>query len=91
MYNLRFQKNIYLLIIICVYISQNKIRQVSKNKKRIGVISLPNGQNVGNILVKFAMFNKNLKIMYIKKIWVKCNYNNSKTLSNNESRFIFYS
>ena len=57
MYNLRFPKNIYLLIIICVYISQNKIRQVSKNKKRIGVISLPNGQNVGNILVKFAMFN----------------------------------
>ena len=55
--SLRNQKYIYLIIIIFVYLSQNNTKKVSVHKKRIGVINLPNGQNVGNILVKFAMFN----------------------------------
>ena len=49
-------KSICLLILIFVFIRLNITKKVSSYKKRIGVINLPNGQNVGNILVKFAMF-----------------------------------
>ena len=55
--SLRNQKYIYLIIMIFIYLSQNNTKKFSTHKKRIGVINLPNGQNVGNILVKFAMFN----------------------------------
>ena len=50
-------KFLYLLILTLIFISQNNKLNFGIYEKRIGVINLPNGQNVGNILVKFAMFN----------------------------------
>ena len=32
-------------------------KTIKSNKKRIGVVGISNGQNVGNLLVKFSMFN----------------------------------
>jgi hypothetical protein len=49
-------KFLYLLILTLIFISQNNKLNFGIYEKRIGVINLPNGQNVGNILVKFAMF-----------------------------------
>lgn len=40
------------------HLVKNKASLSQINKKRIGVINLPNGQNVGNILVKFSMYKK---------------------------------
>ena len=56
MQDLTNYKPICLLILIFIFIRLNTTKKVSLYKKRIGVINLPNGQNVGNILVKFAMF-----------------------------------
>ena len=64
---LKFLENIkllYILIIFFLYIfiseeiPINIVLNIFSHKKRIGVINLPNFQNVGNILVKFAMFKK---------------------------------
>ena len=57
-------KTIFSLILLCIYIlspkhiTKNFFYNIFNNKKRIGVSNLHNGQNVGNILVKFALFKK---------------------------------
>ena len=48
---------LFLFIIDLLGRVNNTVKNIL-NKKRIGVINLPNGQNVGNILVKYAMFKK---------------------------------
>ena len=50
-------KFLYLLILTLIFISQNNKLNFGIYEKRIGVINLPNGQNVGNILVKFQCLN----------------------------------
>ena len=62
----KFSKIILLIFLIFVFFFEKKyinnfiLVHVQKfyNKKRVGVISLPVDQNIGNILVKFAMFKK---------------------------------
>ena len=62
----KFSKIILLIFLIFVFFfEKNFIKyfildhlKKFSNKKRIGVISLPVDQNIGNILVKFAMFKK---------------------------------
>ena len=54
-------KSIFFLIILFIlHTSKSKITftTILTNKKRIGVVSLFHLQNVGNILVKFALFKK---------------------------------
>jgi len=49
-----------LLSFICFssYLIIKNLFRYPSRKKRVGVVSLPNIQNIGNILVKFAMFKK---------------------------------
>ena len=49
-----------LLSFICFssYLIIKNLFLYPSRKKRVGVVSLPNIQNIGNILVKFAMFKK---------------------------------
>ena len=57
------QKFFFLLFFVLIFCIQNLIIknlffQLFSKRKRVGVINLPNFQNVGCILVKFAMFKK---------------------------------
>ena len=58
------QKVIYSLVLILFYellskyIRLNSLNNLIYKKKRIGVVSLGNSYNVGNILVKYSMFKK---------------------------------
>ena len=60
----KISKTIFLLILLGIYILFQKyitkifFYNLHNNKKRVGVTNLPNDQNVGNILVKFALFTK---------------------------------
>ena len=63
----KITKTIFLLILLCIYIIyilfQKHITKIFfynslNNKKRIGVTNLDADQNVGNILVKYALFKK---------------------------------
>lgn len=40
------------------FIKSNFFIKTSLNKKRVGVINLPDSRNIGNMMVKFAMFTK---------------------------------
>ena len=59
-----------------VFIFNNKVnlKKYSKKIKRVGVVNLRNGQNIGNILVKFSMF----------KILEKMNVNSTIIIPNND-------
>lgn len=48
----------FLFLFIYLLLIEYFHTDTKKQKKRIGVINLPNGQNVGNILVKYAMYKK---------------------------------
>ena len=66
--NYRRKKIIFLLFFLFLYglfgkyikSNSNKCSFIKKdlNKKRVGVVSLPYGRNVGNLMVKFTMFKK---------------------------------
>ena len=60
----RIQKVFYSLVLLLFYelllkyIALNRLNNLIYKKKRIGVVSLENSHNVGNILVKYSMFKK---------------------------------
>ena len=52
---------IILFLLLSTVFTFNKalnLKIFTKKIKRVGVVNLPNGQNIGNILVKFSMFKK---------------------------------
>ena len=57
---MKSSKICYLILNLFIYLLLTKYfcSKIRIKRKRIGVINLPNGQNVGNILVKYAMFKK---------------------------------
>ena len=58
------------------YKINNYLFKTSNYKKKVGVICLENGQNVGNILVKFAMFKKLEEYGFNVTIIASGNFNN---------------
>lgn len=86
---------IYLFIVFFVHqlipngITKNKFYKLFNDKKRIGVSCLKNSQNVGNILVKYAMLKKleefgfNVTLLVPKNFIRNESYFISRTLSSN--------
>lgn len=65
--------SIIVLFLIYISIRQTKIKKIITKKKRIGVINLFHSQNVGNLLVKFALFKK-LKEFGLNPVMIAQNY-----------------